>query len=501
MKRIFYSSMGSFYKVCKSVDESLRKDMNVESAFYVCDKDYITKNISDNKNSKYIYEWELYDIKPNDSYSLKILNRIEKEYFLDKSVWRAIVNDRRLYNGVYCKYKQDYNSTFSFDELLTIFQKTFLKIESFFNTFSPNIIIGSTPSTLGEYIIITIAKKRNIKIIIPRHTKIKNRFTVVDNLNESFPKIKLSFDKKDFDTTSKEEAFDYIQEFNRKRGVIYEGSIKRGNYLLKNLVKFILAFPKLLVKEYIVKKIKGVDLHGRGNDIYKLFLIGIAKDFRAIFYPFFYKKTFKNLKEIKSDKYLFFPLHSEPEVAITLFSKGFYNQIELIREISFNLPVGYKLMVNEHPRNIGKRKIGFYKKISSIPNVSMANFNVNTYDLIENSSLVIVLSGFVGFESALLKKPVIALGNANYKILPKKIINKAENIKDLYREIQFSLGNYSYDEESILDYLSSVIFHSRKVNFYNVLLAKDRMGKSSDLDDYDQNINALTNLIKYHINV
>ena len=62
-----------------------RKDMNVESAFYVCDKDYITKNISDNKNSKYIYEWELYDIKPNDSYSLKILNRIEKEYFLDKS--------------------------------------------------------------------------------------------------------------------------------------------------------------------------------------------------------------------------------------------------------------------------------------------------------------------------------------------------------------------------------------------------------------------------------
>ena len=143
MKRIFYSSMGSFYKVFKSVDESLRKDMNVESAFYVCDKDYITKNISDNKNSKYIYEWELYDIKPNDSYSLKILNRIEKEYFLDKSVWRAIVNDRRLYNGVYCKYKQDYNSTFSFDELLTIFQKTFLKIESFFNTFSPNVIIGS----------------------------------------------------------------------------------------------------------------------------------------------------------------------------------------------------------------------------------------------------------------------------------------------------------------------------------------------------------------------
>ena len=158
-------------------------------------------------------------------------------------------------------------------------------------------------------------------------------------------------------------------------------------------------------------------------------------------------------------------------------------------------------MVNEHPRNIGKRKIGFYKKISSIPNVSMANFNVNTYDLIENSSLVIVLSGFVGFESALLKKPVIALGNANYKILPKKIINKVENIKDLYREIQFSLGNYNYDEESILDYLSSVIFHSGKVNFYNVLLAKDRMGKSSDLDDYDQNINALTNLIKYHINV
>ena len=95
-------------------------------------------------------------------------------------------------------------------------------------------------------------------------------------------------------------------------------------------------------------------------------------------------------------------------------------------------------MVNEHPRNIGKRKIGFYKKISSIPNVSMANFNVNTYDLIENSSLVIVLSGFVGFESALLKKPVIALGNANYKILPKKLLIKLKILR-IFIEIQFSL--------------------------------------------------------------
>ena len=499
--KVFYSTMGSYYNVFKNLDDFLRKDVVLESAFYISDKAYINKNFKNSlpENIKYIKEWELYYLQENDIYDSKTLQRIETTYFTEESIWRAIINDRRLYNGVYSKYKQDYNSTFSEDQILSIFQKTFLAIENFFDRFSPDLIIGSNPSTLGEYIIMLIAKKREIKIIIPRHTKIKNHFAVVNNLKEFFPNIISTFEQKSFDESSRNEAKKYLNEFKRKQGIIYEGSIIRGNFLVKNAFKFFLAFPKLLVKEYVLKPFKKIDLHSRGNDIYKLFLIGVLKDVRSIYFQKRYRKLFINLNSIKEKKYIYFPLHSEPEVAITLYSKGYYNQIELIREISFNLPVGYTLIVNEHPRNIGKRKIGYYKKLSSIPNVAIASFEVRSFDIIKYSSLVVVLSGFIGFEASLLKKPVISLGIANYNILPKSIINGVKNIKDLYSEIQYSLFHYQYNESILLDYLSSVIFNSTRINFYNVLLAKNRMGKSSDLNDFNENIESLARLIKQNI--
>ena len=157
------------------------------------------------------------------------------------------------------------------------------------------------------------------------------------------------------------------------------------------------------------------------------------------------------------------------------------------------------LIVNEHPRNVGKRKIGYYKKLSSIPNVSIASFEVKSFDVIKHSSLVVVLSGFIGFEASLLRKPVVSLGIANYNILPKKIINSVKNIKDLYTEIQYSLKNYQYDETTLLDYLSSIISNSTKINFYNVLLSKNRMGKSLDLNSFDENLMSLARLIKSNV--
>ena len=499
--KVFYSTMGSYFNVFKELDDVLRQEIISESAFYISDREYIKKKFKNSlpTNSKYIKEWELYSLNKNSSYDPNLLKRIESEYFEEESIWRGIINDRRLYNGVYCKYKQDYNSTFNEKQILSIFQKTFVTIEDFFNSFSPDLVIGSNPSTLGEYIIMTIAQKRGIEIYIPRHTKIKNYFTVANNLKEIFPKIISSFKMNDFDQASQIEAKKYLEEFNHKQGVVYEGSIIKGNFFIRNTLNFVLNFPKLFVKQYFVKPFTKIDLHSRGNDIYKLFLVGVLKDFRSLYFQKRYQNVFSNLTAIKEKKYIFFPLHSEPEVAITLYSKGYYNQIELIREISFNLPVGYTLVVNEHPRNIGKRKIGFYKKLSSIPNVSVASFNIRSFDLIKYSSLVIVLSGFIGFEAALLKKPVLSLGIANYNILPKSVINSVKNIKDLYSEIQYSLIHYQYDESILLNYLSSVIFNSKRINFYNVLLSKNRMGKSSDLGSFNENIKSLAGLIKLNI--
>ena len=69
------------------------------------------------------------------------------------------------------------------------------------------------------------------------------------------------------------------------------------------------------------------------------------------------KSKYVKNQDLKNINYAFFPLHTEPEVTLLVYSKPYMNQIEAIRLISHNLPIGMKLIVKEHPWNIGKRKI------------------------------------------------------------------------------------------------------------------------------------------------
>ena len=60
--------------------------------------------------------------------------------------------------------------------------------------------------------------------------------------------------------------------------------------------------------------------------------------------------------------------------------------------------------------------IGFKKNISNwaLELTPLIDSNYSTYSVIKNSQLVFVLSGFVGFEAIILKKPVIAFGDTMY---------------------------------------------------------------------------------------
>ena len=62
-------------------------------------------------------------------------------------------------------------------------------------------------------------------------------------------------------------------------------------------------------------------------------------------------KRIKNLNDLKKIKsFAFYPLHSEPEVAIQVLAHPYHkNQIELVRNIAASLPFGMPLIIKEHP--------------------------------------------------------------------------------------------------------------------------------------------------------
>jgi hypothetical protein len=277
----------------------------------------------------------------------------------------------------------------------------------------------------------------------------------------------------------KDKAIKYLQEAQRTHAM-YEGVIPTSNKppgnrsLRKNLLSLlkVKGLIRLLVGEY--KYRFGEYRHDNHISGYIGPFLGqrVIRPWRARLMDRFFNNLYVRAKDLRFLNYAFFPLHSEPEVTLNVYSKPYLNQIEAIRLFSHNLPVGLKLVVKEHPWSIGKRPLSYYRKLLDIPNVMIAHPSLKSRELISNSRLITVISGSIGFEALMLKKPVVVLGRAPFNFLPKSMIRHADSPGRLGNDIRDLLEHYEYNEEALLSYISAVIKESVPVDFYSKLLGR-----------------------------
>ena len=109
-------------------------------------------------------------------------------------------------------------------------------------------------------------------------------------------------------------------------------------------------------------------------------------------------------------KYIYVPLHLEPEMALQSFSPEFNNQYEMISWISKSLPSNYHVIIKEHPEMYGLRTLNYLNKLLQIPNLSIAKPYVNSIDIINKCKAVGTITGTAAFEAIYLKKPVLSFG-------------------------------------------------------------------------------------------
>jgi hypothetical protein len=148
-----------------------------------------------------------------------------------------------------------------------------------------------------------------------------------------------------------------------------------------------------------------------------------------------YKKInikYLNFRRIYDDanyggKYIIYPMHFRPEATTSVQAWPFLDEINVIRNLSFSLPHNYVLLVKPHPNSVGSESFQFYNKIKNIPRVKLINHKTDVINLIKNSCGVATLSGTMGFESLMLKKPILIFGKAFYNSHPF-----AYEVKDLF---------------------------------------------------------------------
>lgn len=121
----------------------------------------------------------------------------------------------------------------------------------------------------------------------------------------------------------------------------------------------------------------------------------------------------------KLERFVYYPLHVPGDMALTLRSPQFLDQLGLIDYLVRNLPNGYKLAIKEHPAMMGAVDAGRLKRLlKRYDQLALINPAENNFDVLSRCEAVISVNSKSGAEAILLGKPVLVLGDAFYRDSP-----------------------------------------------------------------------------------
>jgi len=408
-------------------------------------------DVTDNTNKffqkqkivQYTKTWFLYDhISKNHKPNLDYLSQFEKKYNIE--LWKLSYNDRIFYN---------YNAFYKFseNEVLSILEQQCKLFENIIETTKPDFVIFPMTNSGRMEIFYEMCLKLGIKILMLNSNRFGGRLFI----SEKYEKIDYSDIKISENVTKRS-----IQDL---RDILYQQhSFDDANKFASQFLKSKKMAIKAGIQYFLFSKNTNLKTHytyfGRNKIkvLYHTIIMSLKKKYRL----YFINKNF--LKTITDDeKFIFFPLITEPERSLNIAAPFHTNLIELATHIVKSLPIGYKLYVKEHPTMDIRdwRSISFYKKIMNLPNVKMLHPNVNPKKFLPQCSMVITIGGTAGFEAAFYEKPVISFVDTLYS--PLKSVSILKDITELPQLIQKKL-----DEKFDLDDLNNYISSLEKNSFY-----------------------------------
>lgn len=379
-----------------------------------------------------------------------------------KPIWSYIYTDRFLINH-------------SYDYAVKMTVGLFSFFESIFCKGDIDYYYSEAVATLLCYVAYIVGKKYGVGYVSQMgargldstHHYILNdpyqgNVRMVDDYNNQ------SYTKKELDYA---EAF--LKEFEEKD--------IRPTYMIKNG-----AVPRLKV-QYIALPIKRAikRLSEECNDEYSYINYKSNKDItNPIKFYFRYQRAKKYYhKADYSRKYVYFPLHFQPEASTIVCAEKYEKQLYFIDSWAKSLPAEIMLYVKEHYAILGHRDLHFYEELKKYPNVVLIDPYESPRKLIENSYAVTTLTGTAGWEAMLLRKPVFIGGNIFFDHAPGVI-----KIEDIYHNYVDNIESWKKpDREELLRYLCS----------YFRSLRKGSIGKIWHTDDKENVLDVTQSLFEY----
>jgi len=492
------SNVHMFYGLMEALREPLQLG---RVGFYLSDSWFFRmfrEHTPDIESGAYVLlkEWDITTKGERAKADISLLRHYEEVLGMP-DLWGAIIADRRIIYGQKFALRQDYRPRLNHDEILAILQEGLIAIERFFDIVQPDFVASFQCTTFGEYLAYLLARQRGVPFLNLRPTRVANYVIYGESIFEPSRRVQEQYERyltQGIQDQWTKRAQDYLLHA-RQEDARYEGVISpsrkppKTGRIARMAPRWDLL--RLLRQEYHYRfRSPRCDANAPGVLVPYLYRV-LLNPLRAHWINARFGKRYLSETDLDSLDYAFFPLHTEPEVTLMIYSRPYLNQIEVVRNIAYNLPVGMKLVVKEHPWSVGKRPVSYYQKLLAIPNVCLADPALPARPLIAHSHIVATIAGSVGFEAVLLGKPVVTFGGTPYEILPSTIVRRVRDLNRLGIEIADLLCQSEYQEHAVISYVAAIMSQSVPINLYSTLMRREGTHVSEHHSDAEQDIKAL----------
>ncbi len=165
---------------------------------------------------------------------------------------------------------------------------------------------------------------------------------------------------------------------------------------------------------------------------------------------FEYFNTIAEFEKVEYDldkKFVYFPLHLQPELSTSVLGGRHVDQALAIEHLSLLLPDDWYIYVKENPKQASfMRNPLFFHRLQRIKNLVFLPSYANSQELTLNCQFVATIAGTVGWEALRNGKNVLVFGNAWYRSFPGVTeYHPSLTIKDImqpyeHNEIENTLG-------------------------------------------------------------
>ena len=151
---------------------------------------------------------------------------------------------------------------------------------------------------------------------------------------------------------------------------------------------------------------------------------------------------------------IYYPLHVPADMALTLRSPEYLDQIATIDFLLRTIPDTHVLAVKEHPAQIGAVPASrLFELARRFDNFVLLPPQTNNYAVLSRADAVVSVNSKSGAEAILLGRPVVVMGDAFYRSCP--LVFAVNHLREVPRRLREALHAPAFDPDNAAPYFET----------------------------------------------